>query len=83
MCGMISYTAVVGVALMASAVQVQDTTYTLYGTPGLIEMPTAQAAADGQITASLGSLAQQQRASFSFQLTPRMFGTFRYTGIPN
>jgi hypothetical protein len=80
---MISYNAVVGVALMASAVHAQDTTYTLYGTPGLIEMPTAQAAADGQITASLGSLAQQQRASFSFQLTPRMSGTFRYTGIPN
>ena len=32
----------------------QDLTYTLYGTPGLIEMPTAQAAPDGQVTGSLG-----------------------------
>lgn len=60
----------------------QDLTYTLYGTPGLIEMPTAQAAPDGQITASITGFKQQQRASFSFQLTQRFSGTFRYTSIP-
>ncbi len=77
----VSYTALVTV-LMAPATSAQETTYTLYGTPGLIEMPTAQAAKDGQVTGSLGVFAQQQRASFSFQLTPRLSGTFRYTGIP-
>ena len=59
----------------------QDLTYTLYGTPGLIEMPTAQAAPDGQVTGSLGLFKQQRRGSVSFQLTPRLSGTFRYAGI--
>lgn len=70
------------VALLSSTALSQDTTYTLYGTPGLIEMPTAQAAPDAQITASLGFFEQQQRGNFSFQLTPRLSGTFRYAGIP-
>ncbi len=68
--------------LLAHHAAAQDTTYTLYGTPGLIEMPTAQAAPDAQITANIGVFAQQQRGNFSFQLTPRFSGTFRYTGIP-
>lgn len=69
-------------ALFSQAASAQDTTYTLYGTPGLIEMPTAQMAPDGQVTASLGLFEQQQRANFSFQLTPRLSGLFRYAGIP-
>jgi hypothetical protein len=65
-----------------SSAQAQETSYTLYGTPGLIEMPTAQSAPDAEITASLGVFKQQQRTSFTFQLTQRLSGTFRYTGIP-
>ena len=71
-------TAPVGTELLA-----QDTTYSLYGTPGLIEMPTAQSASDAEIAASLTALRQQQRANFTFQLTPRLSATFRYTGIPD
>lgn len=67
--------------LLGTSAVAQDTTYTLYGTPGLIEMPTAQAAPDGQVTANLSVFKQQQRSSFSFQLTPRLSGTFRYTGV--
>ena len=69
-------------ALLPASAQAQGTTYTLYGTPGLIEMPTAQAADDAEITANVGAFAQQQRMNFSFQLTPRLSGTFRYTSIP-
>ncbi|MFT4742076.1 MAG: hypothetical protein ACI91Z_000047 [Yoonia sp.] len=75
-------TAALGLAVLSAPVTAQDTTYTLYGTPGLIEMPTAQAAPDAQITANLSIFKQQQRGSFSFQLTPRFSGTFRYAGIP-
>ena len=74
--------AALSVTLISQAASAQDTTYTLYGTPGLIEMPTAQTAPDGQITASLGLFEQQQHASFSFQVSPRLSGTFRYAGIP-
>ena len=69
--------------VVATSATAQDLTYTLYGTPGLIEMPSAQAAPDGQVTASVTAFEQQQRVSFSFQLTPRLSGTFRYSGIPN
>ena len=57
--------------LLGTTAAAQDMTYTLYGTPGLIEMPTAQSAPDAQITANLSYFKQQQRGSFSFQLTPR------------
>ena len=70
-------------AVVATSANAQDLTYTLYGTPGLIEMPTAQAAPDGQVTASVTAFEQQQRASFRFQLTPKLSSTFRYTGFPN
>ena len=33
--------------VVGASATAQDLTYTLYGTPGLIEMPTAQAAPDG------------------------------------
>ena len=68
--------------LAGSSAQAQETSYTLYGTPGLIEMPTAQSAPDAEITASLGIFKQQQRTNFTFQLTQRLSGTFRYTAIP-
>ena len=56
-------------------------TYTLYGTPGLIDMPSAMAATDGQIAATLGYFDGQQRNSFTFQITPRLSGTFRYSSV--
>ncbi len=61
--------------------QAQDVSYTLYGTPGLIEMPTARSEADAGIAASLTGFGFQQRANFTFQITPRLSGTFRYAGI--
>lgn len=81
---MLRYTslATLSMTLLSSASLAQDITYTLYGTPGLIEMPTAQTAPDAQVTANLSLFEQQQRANFSFQLSPRLSGTFRYTGIP-
>lgn len=56
-------------------------TYTLYGTPGLIEMPTAESAPDGEIAFTVGGFEQQFRNTFSFQITPRLSGSFRYSGI--
>ena len=68
--------------IVGASATAQNLAYTLYGTPGLIEMPSAQAAPDGQVTASITAFKQQQRASFSFQLTDRFSGTFRYASIP-
>lgn len=69
-------------ALAAGPATPQDTTsYSLYGTPGLIEMPNARSAADAEIAASITGFAAQQRGNFTFQVTPRLSGTFRYAGL--
>lgn len=72
-------------ALIAGAAQAQDrgVTYTNYGTPGLIEMPSAISADDGQIATTLMLRDGEMRANFTFQITPRLTGTFRYAGIDN
>ena len=69
--------------LLAVPVAAQDraVTYTLYGTPGLLEMPSALSADDGEIAGTVGYFGGQLRNSFTFQVTPRLSGTFRYSGI--
>lgn len=69
-----------GTALPATG-QDRGITYTLFGTPGLIDMPSGMAAPDGQIAATLGYFDGQQRSSFTFQITPRLSGTFRYSSV--
>ncbi|MGR3484799.1 MAG: YjbH domain-containing protein [Paracoccaceae bacterium] len=67
--------------LMGGAAAAQDTFrngYTLYGTAGLIDMPSAITAPDGEIAATLGLIPGQRRGSITFQIAPRLSGTFRY-----
>lgn len=55
--------------------------YGLYGTPGLIDMPTAQSATDAELAATLGYFAGTTRVTLSFQINPRLSGSFRYSRI--
>ncbi len=55
--------------------------YTLYGTPGLIEMPSATAAPEGEFAATLGIFEGQSRTTLTFQITPRLSGSFRYASV--
>ncbi|SNT04464.1 Exopolysaccharide biosynthesis protein YbjH [Tropicimonas sediminicola] len=57
--------------------------YNLYGVPGLIEMPTAENAADGEFSGSFSRSGDQTRTALTFQFSPRLSGTFRYTKIPD
>jgi hypothetical protein len=61
--------------------QSRGVTYTLYGVPGLIEMPSAISAPDAEISGTVGWFGTELRNSFTFQITPRLSGTFRYAGI--
>jgi len=74
-----------GAAVLAlaapAAAQDRGLTYTLSGTPGLIDMPSALVAEDGQIAGTLALREGESRTSFTFQITPRLSGTFRYTGL--
>jgi hypothetical protein len=53
----------------------------LYGAPGLIDMPSGEAMPDGQIGFGVSNFAGQTRTTLSFQLAPRISGSFRYSGI--
>ncbi|MCF2906223.1 YjbH domain-containing protein [Octadecabacter sp. CECT 8868] len=55
--------------------------YTLYGTPGIIDMPTAVAPADGEIATTVAVFGDTQRVTFTFQVLPRVSGSFRYSLI--
>lgn len=55
--------------------------YTVYGMPGIIEMPSAFSRPDAELGVTLGGFENQQRLSFNFQVTPRLGGTFRYARI--
>lgn len=56
---------------------------TLYGTTGLIDMPSAEAQPDGQISLSYSQFGPTARRNFTFQILPRLSGTLRYSSIDN
>ncbi len=55
--------------------------YSAYGTPGLIDMPTAENAPDGELAVSTSHFAGGTRTTLSFQMLPRLSGSFRYSSI--
>lgn len=54
--------------------------YTTFGTPGLLEMPTAESAPRSDIAATLSySESGGYKTTFTYQLTDRLSGSFRYS----
>lgn len=54
-----------------------------YGSPGLMDMPTAHMMPDGELSASFSYFGGNSRTALNFQITPWMAGTFRYSGVNN
>lgn len=54
-----------------------------YGEVGMLEIPTARMADDGQLSLTLGALKNTTRFSFGFQIFPWLEGSFRYSSIDN
>ncbi|WP_101067158.1 YjbH domain-containing protein [Roseovarius salinarum] len=53
-----------------------------YGTHGgLIDMPTAEMAPEGEITTTVSHGADATRTTVTFQATPRLSASFRYSGL--
>ena len=63
----------------------QSTTPVLstYGTPGLVELPTAQVLPEGTLAFNATQLGSTTRYNVTFQVLPRIYGTFRYSYIYN
>lgn len=53
----------------------------VYGNPGgLIDMPTAEVAPDAELQATVSHFDGFTKTTLSFQITPRLQGSFRYSG---
>lgn len=66
-------------AVQASAQDGLAPTYNLFGTVGLIDMPSAESTSDGELAFAFSKIGHQQRNTLTFQTTPRLSGSFRYT----
>jgi len=55
--------------------------YSAFGTPGLIDMPTAGMAADAELAVSYFTMKGTDRGTLTFQISPRLTGSFRYSKI--
>ncbi len=54
-----------------------------YGSPGLIDMPSAEMMPDGQFTTTLSYFGGQGRYTLTFQALPWLSASFRYNSIRN
>ncbi len=71
-----------GLALAASAAAAQEQpTLNFYGVTGLIDMPSAEMQPDGILSASSAHFGPISRNTLTFQITPRLSGSFRYQGV--
>ena len=56
-------------------------TLNMYGATGLIDMPSAEMQPDGMLTATSSHFGPISRTTLSFQITPRLSGSFRFLGV--
>ncbi len=66
-------------ASVASVAQAQSVS--TYGTPGLLEIPTAEMFDDGSLVFTGAGLKDTGRATMTFQVLPWVHGSFRYSYI--
>ncbi|HEY5346826.1 MAG TPA: YjbH domain-containing protein, partial [Rhizomicrobium sp.] len=65
----------------AAAQDAPDAVRTTYGDVGILEMPSARMAPDGQMSVTVGALEGTQRYNLGFQMLPWLEASFRYSYI--
>lgn len=55
--------------------------YTLGGSPGIVAMPSADMAPDATLSTTLSYFGGTGTGTVTFQIAPRLSGSFRYTGL--
>ena len=80
---LLSASALASVLVVSSAVLAQDLrpSMSTYGTPGLVEMPTAEVLRDGELAFTSSIVGPTVRNSITFQVLPNIYGTFRYSSV--
>ena len=76
-----SHLAYLGFAIVLFAFLGQRAIASDYGTTGLIDIPTARMQSDGTLTASMAFESRTESYMLTYQATPWLEGTFRYTGF--
>ncbi len=64
---------------MTPAAATADSKASSFGTPGVIDMPTAEVFEDGLLLPTLTYSEGVLKQTLAFQITPRVFGSFRYS----
>lgn len=77
----LAFATATGLALTHAAAQSNSTSLSTYGTPGLIETPTARRLNDGELAFTSSLVGPTLRNTITFQIWPRVSGSFRYTRI--
>jgi len=77
--------AISGLSVLPVALSAEEQTETWVNTyglsGGLIDMPTAEVGPDGRLITTISHFGGTTKTNLSFQLTPRISGVFRYSGI--
>ncbi|GAB1361275.1 YjbH domain-containing protein [Rhodobacter sp.] len=50
-----------------------------FGVPGVIDMPSGEALKDGSVAVTAGYMGSQLRTTLTFQITPRISGSYRFS----
>ncbi len=85
--GRISNSLVLGAVVSAlpviadAEISTVTTSYNISGMPGLVNLPTAEVAPDSEFVLSYGQYGPHARGALTFQATPRITASFRYTKI--
>lgn len=80
----ICYILVGTLASTAYSVQAQPTStpsVNMYGAPGLIDMPSAEMMPDAELSITTSNFGKAQKTTLTFQVLPRLTGSFRYSKI--
>ena len=72
---------VVTVVMCVNLLQMSSASASDYGTTGLIDVPTARMASDGVLTATAAIQSRTNAYAITYQATPWLEATFRYTGF--
>lgn len=65
----------------AETLRVKVPSLNSYGAPGLLDMPSGQSMPDGHLSATVFNWGPMIRTTLSFQITPRLSASFRYSGV--
>ncbi len=86
--GLLRRVALAGTFLTALTVYAQADDYQrnrlsfgLYGSPGLIDMPTAEVPPDATLAGTFAHFNGTSRSTLYFQILPRLSGSFRYSSV--